>query len=62
LDKAAAHLAVAEAYAETMPPDRLRRLGVAIASLRLSLAARRGDLAGVTEQVRFLAPGNRAVR
>jgi LuxR family maltose regulon positive regulatory protein len=55
LDGAAAHLAVAEAYAATAPSDRQRRLQVAIASLRLSLARRRGHLAGVVEQVRFLA-------
>ena len=55
LDEAAAHLAVAETYAETAPPDRQRRLRVAIASLKLSLARRRGHLAGVIEQVRFLA-------
>ena len=55
LDEAAAHLAVAEAYAETTPPDRQRRLRVAVASLKLSLAARRGHLAGVTEQASFLA-------
>jgi LuxR family maltose regulon positive regulatory protein len=55
LDEAAAHLAVAEAYAGTAPPDRRRRLRVAIASLQLSLARRRGDLAGVVGQVRFLA-------
>ena len=55
LDEAAAHLAVAEAYAETTSPDRQRRLRVAIASLKLSLATRRGHLAGVTEQARFLA-------
>jgi LuxR family transcriptional regulator, maltose regulon positive regulatory protein len=55
LDEAAAHLAVAEAYAETTPPDRQRRLRVAIASLKLSLAARRGHLAGVAEQAKFLA-------
>jgi len=54
LDEAAAHLAVAEAYAETAPPDRQRRLRVAIASLKLALAARRGHLAGVTEQASFL--------
>jgi LuxR family transcriptional regulator, maltose regulon positive regulatory protein len=54
LNEAAAHLAVAEAYAETTPPDRQRRLRIAIASLKLSLAARRGHLAGVTEQARFL--------
>ena len=55
LDEAAAHLAVAETYAEAAPPDRQRRLRVAIASLKLSLARRRGHLAGVLEQVRFLA-------
>jgi LuxR family transcriptional regulator, maltose regulon positive regulatory protein len=55
LDAAAAHLAVAEAHAETAPADRQRRLRVAIASLKLSLARRRGHLAGVIEQVRFLA-------
>jgi LuxR family maltose regulon positive regulatory protein len=54
LDEAAAHLAVAEAYAESTPPDRQRRLQVAIASLKLALAARRGHPAGVTEQARFL--------
>ena len=55
LDEAAAHLAVAETYTGTAPPDRQHRLRVAIASLRVSLARRRGDLAGVVEQVRFLA-------
>jgi LuxR family maltose regulon positive regulatory protein len=55
LDEAAAHLAVAETHAETTPPERRRRLGVSIASLRLSLARRRGDLAGVIKQARFLA-------
>ncbi len=54
LDEAAAHLAVAEQYAETAAADRRRRLRVAIASLRLSLAARRGDLADIVEQARFL--------
>ena len=56
LDEAAAHLAVAEAPAETTPRGpRQRRLQVAIASLKLSLARRRGHLAGVFEQVTFLA-------
>jgi LuxR family transcriptional regulator, maltose regulon positive regulatory protein len=55
LDQAAAHLAVAERHAGTAPPDRRRRLRVAVASLQLSLARRRGDLAGVIEQARFLA-------
>ncbi len=55
LDEAAAHLAVAEAYTATAPPEHQRRLRVAIAALKLSLARRRGDLAGVLEQVSFLA-------
>ena len=55
LDEAAAHLAVAETHAGTAPPDRQRRLQVAIVSLKLSLARRRGHLAGVIEQARFLA-------
>ena len=54
LDEAAAHLAVAEAYAETALPDRQRRLRMALASLKLSLARRRGNLADVLEQVKFL--------
>jgi LuxR family maltose regulon positive regulatory protein len=54
LDEAAAHLAVAEAHVRTTTPDRRRRLRVAIASLQLSLARRRGHLAGVVGQVRFL--------
>ncbi|WP_248959945.1 LuxR C-terminal-related transcriptional regulator [Sphaerisporangium perillae] len=55
LDEAAAHLVVTETYAETTPPGRQHSLHVAIASLKLSLARRRGHLAGVIEQVRFLA-------
>jgi LuxR family maltose regulon positive regulatory protein len=55
LDQAAAHLAFAEAHVQATPPDRRRRLRVAVASLRLSLARRRGQLAGVIEQARFLA-------
>src|SRR5690348_9802278 len=55
LDETAAHLAVAETYAETTPPDRQHRLRIAVASLQLSLATRRGDLVGVIEQVKFLA-------
>ena len=54
LGEAAAHLTVAKAYAGTTPPDRQRRLRVAIASLKLSLARRRGHLAGVLEQAEFL--------
>jgi LuxR family transcriptional regulator, maltose regulon positive regulatory protein len=55
LDEAAAHLAVAEAHAGTAPPDRRRRLQMAIAALNLSLAGRRGNFASVVEQARFLA-------
>jgi LuxR family maltose regulon positive regulatory protein len=55
LDEAAAHLAVAEGHVRTVPPDRRRRLRVSVAALQLSLARRRGHLAGVIEQVRFLA-------
>jgi LuxR family maltose regulon positive regulatory protein len=55
LDQAAAHLAVAATYAETAPSGRQRRLRVAVASLQLTLARRRGDRAGVIEQARFLA-------
>jgi len=54
LDETAAHLTVAGAYAEAAPPDRQRRLQVAVASLKLSLAARRGDLTDVTEQAGLL--------
>ena len=54
LDQTDADLKVAEAYAETTPPDRQRRLRIAIASLKLRLATRRGHLASVTEQARFL--------
>jgi LuxR family transcriptional regulator, maltose regulon positive regulatory protein len=55
LDEAAAHLAVAESHAATAPRDRRRRLEMAIAALKVSLARRRGHLTSVLEQVRFLA-------
>jgi LuxR family transcriptional regulator, maltose regulon positive regulatory protein len=55
LDEAGAYLAVAESYAEAAPPERQRRLRVAIAALKLSLARRRGRWAGLVEQVKFLA-------
>ena len=55
LDEAAAHLTVAETAITSTPPDRKHRLEVAIAALKLSLARKRGHLAGVVEQVRFLA-------
>jgi LuxR family maltose regulon positive regulatory protein len=55
LDEAAAHLTVAEAAIAATPADRRHRLDVATAALRLSLARKRGHLAEVVEQVRFLA-------
>jgi LuxR family transcriptional regulator, maltose regulon positive regulatory protein len=55
LDEAAAHVKVAETYAETAPADRQRRLRVAVAALKLSLARRRGNFADVIEQAKFLA-------
>ena len=55
LDEGAAHLTVAETAITSTPPDRKHRLEVAIAALKLSLARKRGHLAGVVEQVRFLA-------
>jgi LuxR family maltose regulon positive regulatory protein len=55
LEETATHLAAAETHAATAPPERQRRLQVAIASLKLSLARRRGHLADVIEQARFLA-------
>jgi LuxR family transcriptional regulator, maltose regulon positive regulatory protein len=55
LDEATAHLVVAESHVETTPPDRRRRLHVAIVSLKLWLARRRGHLAGVIEQAGVLA-------
>jgi len=55
LDEAAAHLTVTEAAIPSTPPDRRHRLEVAIAALKLSLARQRGHLAGVIEQVGFLA-------
>ena len=55
LEEAAAHLTIAETHAETAAPDRRPRLQVAIASLKLSLARRRGHLAGVVEQARLLS-------
>jgi LuxR family transcriptional regulator, maltose regulon positive regulatory protein len=55
LDEAAARLTVAEASIAAAPADRKHRLEVATAALRLSLARKRGHLAGVVDQVRFLA-------
>ena len=55
LDEAASHVTVAEAYLVAAPPDRRHRIQVGIASVKLSLARRRGHLAGVVEQATFLA-------
>jgi LuxR family maltose regulon positive regulatory protein len=55
LDEAAAHLLVAETAISSTPPGRRHRLEVAAAALRLSLARKRGHLAGVVAQIRFLA-------
>jgi LuxR family maltose regulon positive regulatory protein len=55
LDEAAAHLNVAEGSIGSAEPDRKHRLQVATAALQLSLARRRGNLAGVLEHVKFLA-------
>jgi LuxR family maltose regulon positive regulatory protein len=55
LDDVAALVAVAETSLTATPPGRRHRLEVAIAALKLSLARQRGQLAGVIEQVRFLA-------
>ena len=55
LNEAAAHLAVAENLIAATPVDRRHRLEVATAALRLSLARKRGHLAGVVDQVKFLA-------
>jgi LuxR family transcriptional regulator, maltose regulon positive regulatory protein len=55
LDEAAAHLTVAETAIAATSAGRRHRLEVATAALRLSLARKRGHLAGVVDQVRFLA-------
>jgi LuxR family maltose regulon positive regulatory protein len=55
LDEAGALLAVAETHVETTETERQSRLRVAIAMLKVSVARRRGHLAGVTEQLAFAA-------
>jgi len=55
LDEAAVRLVVAESRAEKAPPDRQRRLRVAIAAVRLSVARRRGHLASVLDQAECLS-------
>jgi LuxR family maltose regulon positive regulatory protein len=54
LNEAAAHLAAAEAYIETAPPNRRHHLQVTTSCVKLWLARRRGNLADVMEQVRLL--------
>jgi LuxR family transcriptional regulator, maltose regulon positive regulatory protein len=54
LEEAAAQLALAESHAQRIPPARRRRLTVAIASLRLALARRSGQLTEVIEQANLL--------
>jgi LuxR family maltose regulon positive regulatory protein len=55
LDEAGTLLAVAETHAASTQTDRQNRLRLAIAMLKVSVARRRGHLAGVTEQLAFLA-------
>jgi LuxR family maltose regulon positive regulatory protein len=54
LEEAAAQLALAGTHVQGTPPDRRRRLTVAIASLRLALARRSGQFTEVIEQVNLL--------
>ena len=54
VEEAAAQLALAESSLQSAPPARRRRLGVAIASLRLALARRSGQFSEVIEQVNLL--------
>jgi LuxR family transcriptional regulator, maltose regulon positive regulatory protein len=54
LEEAAAQLALAESHVQRTPPARRRRLTVAIASLRLALARRSGQLTEVVEQANLL--------
>ena len=55
LHEAAARLDLAEQHAMTTPPDRQHRLKVAVASMKLELAMRRGHFDGIVEQVNFLS-------
>jgi LuxR family transcriptional regulator, maltose regulon positive regulatory protein len=54
LEEAAVQLALAESQVQSAPPDRRRRLAVAIASLRLAMARRSGQFSEVMEQVNLL--------
>ena len=55
LEDASAQLAVAESQVDNAPPARRRRLAIANASLRLTLARRSGQFAEVVEQVNLLS-------
>ena len=55
LEDASAQLAVAESQVDNAPPARRRRLAIASASLRLTLARRSGQFAEVVEQVNLLS-------
>src|SRR2546430_12123075 len=54
LEEAAAQLRLADTHVQSAPPARRRRLGAAIASLRLALARRSGQFTEVIEQVNLL--------
>src|SRR4051812_9593955 len=54
LENAAAQLAAARSHMDSGLPGRDRNLAIAIASLRLTLARRNGQLAEVVEQVKLL--------
>src|SRR5579859_2901799 len=56
LDEAAARVELAERYVSTTLPARQYRLKVAIASLKLELATRRGHFADVIDQVHLDQP------
>jgi len=60
LDDAAAYLAGADGCLGDVPADRVRRVRIAVASLKLVLGRRRGDLAEVARQAQFLTtpPGS----
>jgi LuxR family maltose regulon positive regulatory protein len=53
-EEAAAQLTLAERQVQSAPPDRRRRLTLAIASLRLGLARRSGRFTEVISQVKLL--------
>jgi LuxR family maltose regulon positive regulatory protein len=54
MEEATAQLALAESHVQNAPPDRRRRLAVAIASLQLAVARRSGQFSEVVEQVKLL--------